>query len=320
MRVTATPALVSLARTLAQWAAFAFIALMLAGFAAQFLPVRRFPVLLDLLDWTRPVNLMMRDLAPMTYRGIDGSLLIAALTAGVLYTIVDRLLTEVENARRRRALQARVAAETASRSTRPAPPAARASAGTYRAEAMLVLDIVNSTVLVTRFGNSFMSEVKQRLERLVSPVSARQGADFTKNTGDGFLVTFPSITQAVAAVREIYAGLPRLNEGLPDGAEVALRSGMNFGEVIVDHDADRTGSAVHKTFRIQSVGAKDLIPAEGGITREEFPEKNYVVASEETTLALAKTPDVDCRFLGLCELKGFPGIHRLYRLEWRDSF
>jgi hypothetical protein len=50
MRATArtTPALLSLARGAAQWAAFGFIALLLVGFAAQFLPVRRFPVLLTL--------------------------------------------------------------------------------------------------------------------------------------------------------------------------------------------------------------------------------------------------------------------------------
>jgi len=318
MRVTAAPALLSLARVAVQWTAFALIALFLVGFAGQFLPVRRFPFLVDVLAWTRPVSQSVRGMANVTYRGIDGSLLLAAVLVGVLYTVADRLIVEVENASRRRRFRARVATEAAARSARPATPSpgVRSGGGAYRPEALLVIDIVNSTILVTRFGNSFMADVKQRLEHLVSPISLRHGADFTKGTGDGFLITFPSVTQAISAIREIYGGLAAANDGLPEGAEVALRAGLNFGEVIVDHDSDRTGSAVHKTFRLQSVGPKDLIPSEGGITREEFPEKNYVVLGEEATLALAKAPDTRCRFLGLCELKGFPGIHRIYQLEW----
>jgi len=197
----------------------------------------------------------------------------------------------------------------------PAAPVRPASAApVYRSEAIVVIDLVKSTDLVARFGNAFLFALKQRLEELVSPISARQNASYSHGTGDGYLICFPSVTQAVGALQEIFRALPSMNKDLPEGAEAALRGAVNFGEVIIGRDNDRTGSAVHKTFRLQSLGAANLIEAEGGVRREEFPDKNYIVVSEEATPGVAKTPGLQCRFLGLCELKGFPGLHRVYQL------
>jgi class 3 adenylate cyclase len=111
--------------------------------------------------------------------------------------------------------------------------------------------------------------------------------------------------------------LPRLNQGLPEGAEAALRGAVNFGEVILGRsDGNRTGSAVHKTFRLQGVAPATVFAAPGGVGSDEVPEKNCVFISEEALSGVGKLPEFQCRFLGLTELKGLPGLHRVYQLQW----
>jgi class 3 adenylate cyclase len=184
----------------------------------------------------------------------------------------------------------------------------------YSSEAVVVVDLVESTNLVTRFGNTFLLMLKHRLEHQVNEICARNAVIYSKSTGDGFLMFFPALANAIVALRQIFEALPTMNADLPEGSEIALRAGLNFGEVIADRDGDRTGSAVHKTFRLQSLPAASLIETEGGIKRQEFPEKNYTIVSEEAFSGLTKIPSLQSRFLGLCELKGFPGLHRIYQI------
>lgn len=167
---------------------------------------------------------------------------------------------------------------------------------------------------MTRFGHTFLLMLKHRLEHQVADICTRNAAGYSKSTGDGFLIFFPALGNAAIAVRETFEALPTMNADLPEGAEIALRAGLNFGEVIADRDGDRTGSAVRKTFRLQSLPAASLIESEGGIQREDFPEKNYTLVSEEAMPGLEKIPKLQSRFLGLCELKGFPGLHRVYQI------
>jgi class 3 adenylate cyclase len=249
-----------------------------------------------------------------------------------VYLIVEGILNRVEDARRGRVLRSRISEGTRRRlasaavgapspgtsaPSGPVPPAD--GARVYRSEALVVIDVVNSTGLVTRFGNALLATLKERLERVVTPICQRHAVTYTKGTGDGYLVTFASTAQGMGALREVFAAISTMNEGLPEGAELALRAAMNFGEVIVERDSDRTGGAVHKTFRLQSVGAGELIEADGGIKRDAFPLKNYIIVSEEAASGLKRVPGVQCQFLGLCELKGFPGLHRVYQLQWTEA-
>jgi adenylate cyclase len=212
-------------------------------------------------------------------------------------------------------------APEAERSEAP-PVAARAAPAAahpaYRPEALVVIDLVKSSDLVSRFGNSFFYTLKQKLEQLVTPIVNRYHVSYAKDTGDGFLLCFPSIADAAGAVREIFKVVPLLNRDLPEDAEAAFRAGLNYGEVVVERDGgNRTGTAVHKTFRLQGVGPDNVIEVEGGVSRDEVPRKNCVFVSEEALSGVSRLPDCSCRFLGLTELKGLPGLHRVYQLEWR---
>ena len=294
--------------------------LLVTGFIAQFLQPKKYPWVLQIWPYTWPVTQTVSHYLPTVFQATDLSLLIALAGAFACYLVTERILWTAEDALRRRAVKARIRvprtepAKEAPPAPARAPSAAPSRNPVYSSEAVVVIDLVNSTTIVTRFGNTFLLMLKHRLEHQVNDICLRNTAGFTKSTGDGFLLFFPALGNAVVALREIFEALPTMNTDLPEGGEIALRGALNFGEVIVDRDSDRTGSAVHKTFRLQGLPAASLIESEGGIKQEDFPEKNYILVSEEAMPGLTKVAGLQSRFLGLCELKGFPGLHRVYQI------
>ncbi len=288
--------------------------LLLVGFVAQFPQVRSYGWLVHVRGYTDPIARVVRSYLPTFFGGIDWALVGALAALGVVYTVVHRVLLVVEvTARPRPAPAPKRAAASAHAST----PTAEAGPPTYKSEALLVIDLVKSSDLVSRFGNSFFFSLMQRMEQLAMPLATRHGVSYSQNTGDGFLFCFPSVAEAAATVKEIFGAVARLNQDLPEGAEAALRGAVNFGEVVVSgSDGNRTGSAVHKTFRLQGVVPASVFAAPGGVGSEEVPEKNCVFISEEALSGVEKLPEFQCRFLGLTELKGLPSLHRVYHLQW----
>lgn len=300
-----------------KWAALLITLLLLSGFLVQFLSIGKYPVLLKIQGATLPVCQITARYLPVEYWGIDFSLLFVLILFRIVHTFSDQALFLVEKSFWRRGLRPKSPAVPKEAPDRIQSTRTPASSGTpvYRSEAIAIVDLVSSTALLTQFGNTFLLSVRQRLQQQVLPISSHYGANYAENIGDGFLIFFSSVEKSVASLQEIFQKLPALNEGLPEGAEIALRATLNFGEVIVDLDSRRTGSAVYKTFRMEAVHGENLIRTEGGIKPEEFPQKNYILVSEEAMPAVLKIPGCTCQFLGICELKGFPGLHRLYRLR-----
>ena len=295
--------------------AFYLMALFLvAGFIAQFLPPKKYPWVLGIWNYTWPITQTVARYVPTVLQGHDLSLLIALALLYSVYLIIERGLWMAADALRPRPVRPKIEMEAMKEvSLKPLSPLPSKNP-VYSSEAVVVIDLVNSTNLVTRFGNTFLLMLKHRLEHQVNEICLRNAACYSKSTGDGFLMFFPSLGNGVVALREIFEALPTMNTDLQEGAEIALRAALNFGEVIADRDGDRTGSAVHKTFRLQSLPPENLIESEGGIKQKDFPEKNYILVSEETMPALAKISGLQSRFLGLCEFKGFPGFHRVYQI------
>jgi class 3 adenylate cyclase len=321
--------------------------LLAAGFVAQFSEFDRFRWAWWASDATAPIAGLVHGIAPTRWGPVDVALLLALVALYVVYAVGDHGLKTLEagggdqaatrygsntrssgsrsgRSRRLVPLAERAAATSAAAGAAPGAPAGAPAASappaavthSYRSEAILVIDLVKSSDLVSRFGNSFFFSVKQRLEQLVTPIATRHGVSYSQGTGDGFLFCFPSTVNAVKAVREMIQAVPALNQGLPHDAEAALRAAVNFGEVIAER-RDRTGTAVHKTFRLQGMGPGTVIEAEGGVSPDAIPQKNCVFISEEALGGMAKLPDFSQRFLGLAELKGLPGLHRVYQLEWK---
>ena len=188
------------------------------------------------------------------------------------------------------------------------------AAGTSVTEAILVLDLCNSTDIANRYGDTFSLNLIKHLTDMVSPIARQEHCRFSKGTGDGFLMTFPDAANAVRFAQNTLLTVARHNEKADDRERINLRFAIHFGEAKVDDQGDRIGVAVSMTFRIEGVKAAGLIPLEGGMTPEEVPSDNRILISENVVKEIQQMQGPQIKLIGLFELKGITGLHRIYSL------
>ena len=185
-------------------------------------------------------------------------------------------------------------------------------------EAVLVLDLCDSTTIANRYGDAFALRVKEGLRALARPILNQAGVSFLKGTGDGFLSTFPDMAGAVEAAVRI---LHRKGTKLPktsDGVSPMFRFGIHFGQTCVDSDGDRQGDVVNMAFRLEGVGSSGFHETYGGILRDALPLTDRIFISEHAYGELQRMGGVPCRLVGFFDLKGIAGRHRVYEILWRE--
>lgn len=186
--------------------------------------------------------------------------------------------------------------------------------GSTVTEAILVLDLCNSTDITTRYGDSFAMKLFQKLETVVNPLAKREWFQFKKGTGDGYLITFPKVTNAVRFALDVLERIKILNQKADASEQINLRFAINIGEAKVDDKGDRLGAAVSMTFRVEGVKAQNLIAAENGMAQEEMPTDNRVFVTENVIKEIEDVDGLQARLVGLFELKGITGLHRIFHI------
>jgi len=96
-----------------------------------------------------------------------------------------------------------------------------------------------------------------RLE-LVDPVIAKNKGRIIKTTGDGMLVEFQSVADAVECAAEIQRRMARRNTDVSPARWIQFRIGINLGDVIVE-DGDIFGDGVNVAARLQELAAPNGI-------------------------------------------------------------
>jgi class 3 adenylate cyclase len=172
-------------------------------------------------------------------------------------------------------------------------------------EAVLVVDLIQSTELIRDQGDEFFRDLLRRIETAFIPVARAHGTRAVNGHGDGFLFCFERADQALEAVREMYTRLPVLNQAVTPGAEVAFRASLHMGTTFPDTRGNRTGLAVLKTVRLGSV--METLHGRGA-------GRNCLVVSEEALAALGAR-GASSKLLGRVSLRGFPGTHAVYQLD-----
>jgi TolB-like protein len=86
----------------------------------------------------------------------------------------------------------------------------------------------------------------------VTPAIAEHGGRIVKNTGDGFLAEFPSAVQAVRAAVQFQTRIKELTIGDAEDRRIALRVGVNIGDVIVEPN-DIFGDGVNIAARLEGI-------------------------------------------------------------------
>lgn len=192
------------------------------------------------------------------------------------------------------------------------------SPGMTVTEAIVVIDLCNSTDIISRYGDSFAMKLMQRLTAIVETIGKREQCQFTKGTGDGFLITFPQAENAVRFSMDVLAAVKKANEQAENNQKINLRFAINIGEAKVDDKGDRIGVAVNMTFRIEGLKPDALIASEGSMLPAEIPLENRIFVTENLEKETANLEWIHSRFVGLAELKGITGLHRIFYLTRKN--
>ncbi len=193
----------------------------------------------------------------------------------------------------------------------------RAPAGVV-VEAVLVVDLVNSTWLATHHGEELAMRARNLLERRALAAASPQGVTFVENTGDGCMMTFPSVLAAAEAASKLLRGLRDRPLEMAPGPPLEVRTAMTYGQILLDARGSRHGAAINEAFRLMSVPSDAFVIVEGEERLTEIPDRNRVFLDEDAANELGSA-DVLIRQVGVCRLKGFSGFHRVYELRWGET-
>jgi hypothetical protein len=125
---------------------------------------------------------------------------------------------------------------------------------------------------------------------------------------------FPSVGDAVDTARSLFHDLRRVPPDVAPAPSIDARAAVTWGEILLDGRGGRHGATINKAFRIDGLGRADVTQVEPGVTRESIPDGRRILLDEEAAQE-ARATGVTSDYLGLCPLKGFTGLHRVYLVD-----
>jgi adenylate cyclase len=124
--------------------------------------------------------------------------------------------------------------------------------------AILFADVVGSTQLYDRFGDTKASETVARCLEVMKKSTLQFNGRVIKTIGDEVMATFPTVDEAMGAATQMQNGIST-SETDEDGIPVSIRIGCHFGPVVQEQN-DIFGAAVHTANRMTSQAkAKQII-------------------------------------------------------------
>jgi adenylate cyclase len=123
---------------------------------------------------------------------------------------------------------------------------------TRRLAAILAADVAGYSRLMGADEEGTLERLKALRRELLDPKIAEHKGRIVKTTGDGFLVEFASIVDAVRCAVEVQRAMPERDTGVAADNRIELRIGVNLGDVIVEGD-DLYGDGVNITARVEAL-------------------------------------------------------------------
>jgi adenylate cyclase len=121
-----------------------------------------------------------------------------------------------------------------------------------RLAAILAADVAGYSRLMGADEEGTHERLKAHLRELVQPKIKEHRGRTVKNTGDGMLVEFPSVVDAVRCAVEVQRVMAARNSEVPTERRIEFRIGINLGDVIVE-DGDIFGDGVNVAARLEAL-------------------------------------------------------------------
>lgn len=171
-----------------------------------------------------------------------------------------------------------------------------------RLAAIFSADVAGYSRLTSVDEEGTMQRLAALRVELIDPVLHAHRGRLIKTMGDGVLVEFASVIDAVRAALKIQRGMVRANAGRGPNERIEFRIGIHVGDVLAQSDGDILGDNVNVAARVQSVA-----------------EPGGIFLSEDAYRQVRDRLKVTFKDLGEKELKNIPRPVRVFAVQFGPS-
>ena len=169
---------------------------------------------------------------------------------------------------------------------------------TRKLAAIMVTDIVGYSRLAGADEERTLARIRGLRSDLVEPTVAAHRGRVVKRTGDGSIIEFRSVVDAVRCAIEVQNGMAERNAGVPPERRIEFRVGVHVGDVVEESDGDLMGDGVNIAARLESVA-----------------KPGAICLSEQAYWQVKGRLDLKVTDLGATQLKNIAEPIRVYSLE-----
>ena len=119
--------------------------------------------------------------------------------------------------------------------------------------AILAADVAGYSRLTGADEEGTMRRLRALRAELIDPAIQAHRGHIVKTMGDGFLVEFSSVVDAVRCFLEVQRGVPARNADFEPDKRIEFRVGVHVGDVMVQPDGDLLGDGVNIAARLESI-------------------------------------------------------------------
>jgi adenylate cyclase len=119
--------------------------------------------------------------------------------------------------------------------------------------AILAADVVGFSRLTGSDEEGTLARLRTLWSDLIAPTIAVHNGRVVKRTGDGSIVEFRSVVDAVRCAIEVQNGMVERNAGLPPERRIEFRVGIHLGDVVEESDGDLMGDGVNIAARLEGI-------------------------------------------------------------------
>src|SRR5713226_231734 len=127
-----------------------------------------------------------------------------------------------------------------------------------RLAAILAADVAGYSRLIEADEVGTLRRLKALRAEVIDPKIAAHHGRIVKTTGDGLLVEFASVVDALRCATEVQAAMTKSNAPLPPDRRIEFRIGINVGDIVVE-DGDIFGDGVNVAARLEGLAEPGAI-------------------------------------------------------------
>jgi adenylate cyclase len=164
--------------------------------------------------------------------------------------------------------------------------------------AILAADVVGFSRMASADEDRTLARLRALRAEVIDPIIASQNGRVFKRTGDGALVEFRSVVQAVRCAISVQNATAERNVGTPEDQRIVFRIGIHLGDVVEENDGDLMGDGVNIAARLEGIA-----------------KPGAICLSEDAYRQVSGRLDMEVTDLGPTELKNIERPIRVYSLR-----